>query len=219
MRVFHARGDVRRARECVENSPLSVAVQQRLRFVLAVEIDELASNLGEHAGIHRRTVDPRSRAPRSHLAFENDDRPVDVDAALVEQRLDLWSIRDVELALDDRAIGARANDVGARPLAEQQAERPDDDGFAGAGFARQHIESWRQRKRQRFYDREILDPQLGEHLRSITVDEAAPAQLLSQRREEARARESNDQHSAGCATHAERLASRERSAYLAINGN
>ena len=54
---------------------------------------------------------------------------------------DLGAVGDVEHAFDRRAVGAGADDVGARALAEQQPKRADDDRLAGAGLARQHVEA------------------------------------------------------------------------------
>ena len=49
------------AGERVENPPLRVGIEQRLRFVLAVQIDEQPTDFGEQPGVDRRAVDPRAR--------------------------------------------------------------------------------------------------------------------------------------------------------------
>ena len=67
MRLSHRRRLLRRAGERVEDATLRVGVEQRLRFVLPVQIDELPADLGEHAGVHRRAVDPGARAARRQL--------------------------------------------------------------------------------------------------------------------------------------------------------
>ena len=99
-------------------------------------------------------VDPRARAARSDFALEHDERILDFDAAVVERGLNLRAIADVEHTLDRRAVGARANDVGVRAIADEQSERADDDRFARARLAGEHVESPRQRQRQRLDDRE-----------------------------------------------------------------
>jgi hypothetical protein len=42
-----------RAAECVEDATLRLGVEQRLRLVLSVQVDELSADLGQHVRGHR----------------------------------------------------------------------------------------------------------------------------------------------------------------------
>ena len=143
--------------------------------MLAVQVDEQPADLGEDRGAHGAAVDPRARATGGgDLALQHDERLLRVDAALVEQRGDLRPVADVEDAFDRRAIGAGANQVRAGALAEQQAERADDDRLARTRLAGQHVESARERQRERFDDGEVPDAQLGQHRVGSSRSERPP---------------------------------------------
>src|SRR5687767_4711996 len=62
VRFPHLHRLLRRAPEGVENRALGVAIEQRLRLVLPVQVHQKAPDLREHAGRHRGAVDPRPRA-------------------------------------------------------------------------------------------------------------------------------------------------------------
>ena len=116
------RGHLGRAGEDVENSPLRLGIEQRLRFVLAVQIHEVPTDLGEQRRAHRAAVHPCTCPSRGgNLSLQNDQWFVGVDAVFVEQRCDLLALGDVEHTFDRRALGAGANEVRARTLAEEQA--------------------------------------------------------------------------------------------------
>ncbi len=158
-----ARGIGIRAGERVEDSPLRGGVEQRLRFVLSVDVHERASDFGEDARAHGRPVDPRPRAPRGDLALEHHDRIFGVDSVLVEQRANLRPLAGVERPLDRGAVGAAPNHVGAGALSEQEPERADDDRLPRPRLARENVESGSERQRERFDDREIPNSQLAQH--------------------------------------------------------
>jgi hypothetical protein len=167
--VAHPVGLRVRAAERVEDPALRVGVEQRLRLVLAVQVDEQAPDLGEHARGHRRAVRPRPRAPPGgDLALEHHRVLVDLQPALVEQAREVVPAGDVEHALDAGAVGAGADELRARALAQQQSERADDDRLARAGLAREHVEPAGEREGQRLDDREVLDPEFGQHARAAT---------------------------------------------------
>ncbi len=57
----------------VEHVALRVGVQQRLRVVLAVQVDEQAADFAEHADRHGRAVYPGARLPLAqHFALEDE---------------------------------------------------------------------------------------------------------------------------------------------------
>ncbi len=108
----------RGAGERVEQIALRVRIEQRLRFVLAVQIHQRSTDIGQHARRGRCVVDPGTRAPRrSNLAPQHDQVIVRVDAVRIEQRPHCGVGADVERALHRRLVGAGADDVGARAFA------------------------------------------------------------------------------------------------------
>ena len=63
----------------------------------------------------------------------------------------------------DGLVGAGADHVRGSFFAEQQGERVDEDGFAGAGFAGQEIQPGGELYRQVVDDRVIFKSQFDEH--------------------------------------------------------
>ena len=140
---------LRRAAEGVEDLPLRVDVEQRLRLVLPVEVHEQPTDLREDARGDRRSIHPcAGAAVRAHLAPQYDGVVLDVHAALIENRRRGRVTRDVEHALDDGAVGAGSDEVAARALAKQQPKRADDDRLPGSRLAGQHVEAGSQRERR-----------------------------------------------------------------------
>jgi hypothetical protein len=132
--------------------------------VLPVEVDEQSTDLREDRRTHRGAVDPGPRAAvRDDLALEHDQRLVGVDAPFVEQRGDLRALGDVEHSLDRGAVRAGPDEIRARALPEQQAQRAHDDRLAGARLARQHVEPGPERQRERLDDREVANAKLRQH--------------------------------------------------------
>src|SRR5439155_23479827 len=72
-------------------------------------------------------------------------------------------LADVEDSFDSRLVRARANEIGAGALAEQEAQCSDDDRLPGARFSRENVEAGRERKCHLLDDCEIADAQLGQH--------------------------------------------------------
>ncbi len=139
-------------------------LEQRLRLVLTVQIDEEAADLGEDRGAHGAPIDPGARATGGgDLALEDDERLLRVDAPFVEKGRDLRPVGDVEHALHRGAFGTGTDQIRAGAFPEQQSQRTDDDRLARTRLTGEHIESARERQRQRFDDGEVPDAQLGQH--------------------------------------------------------
>src|SRR5690606_18493578 len=104
-------GDERsRVREGVENPSLRLRIKERLRVVLSVNVDERPPKLREHAGRHRRSIRPRTRACASDLTLQHDGTIVDIDAALVEQCTHVLTAAEIEHALDHGAFSTGAHE-------------------------------------------------------------------------------------------------------------
>src|SRR6266700_2722876 len=70
---------------------------------------------------------------------------------------------EFEGAFDNRLLRAGANDVARRSLTEQEGERIDQHGLAGAGLSRQDVEPGGERERYVGDDGEVADTELREH--------------------------------------------------------
>src|SRR5690349_5786169 len=103
-----------------------------------MQVHEEAAHFRQQTRVDRGAVNPRAGAARSDLALENDGSLLDIDPVLVEDRLNLRTIRDVERALDRRTLSAGADQIGRRALAEKQSERSDDDRLARPCLSGEH---------------------------------------------------------------------------------
>ena len=117
--------DTRRQLGCsgkrIENAALRVTVEQRLRLMLSVQVDQQPPDLSENSCADAGSVHPRARPARGgDFTLEDDEGLLRIDAALVEQRGDLRLVGDVEHTFYRRALGAGTDEIRARALAEQQ---------------------------------------------------------------------------------------------------
>ena len=125
-------------------------------------------------------------------------------------------VHALEGALDDRLGRAGTNAAARRPLAEQQRERVDQHGLAGAGLAGEHVEPGAELKGDVGDGGEVADPELGDHARGLALGQIAPVQLLPHPAEEAVAAEPDEAHPVVGPPHVDALARRERAAGLAV---
>ena len=105
--------------EAVEGVALCRLVQQGLVCVLAVEIDEVVSELGQQRRRRHPTVGVGARSPRDR------DRPGEDDLAFA----------DDEASFDHRLLGAGPHHGGVCAASEEELESLDDERLAGAGLA------------------------------------------------------------------------------------
>ena len=101
-------------------------IEQHLVLVLAVEIDEAAAQIAQCGAGGEGAVD-RGAAAALRRDFATDDH--------------LAAVRGIEDRLDAGAVLTGTDEFGRGTPPDQQADRPDEDGLAGAGFARQHVEA------------------------------------------------------------------------------
>ena len=147
----------------IENVALGVCVQQRLGLVLAMEIHQHRTQIGENTYGGGAAVDPGTRA-----AFGGDLTPDD-HAALIGIESQLLQLRErsgrelLEHTLDDAACRAGANLRRIGALAQQEGECIHQHGLAGPGFAGEDIEAWTERQGDIGNGGEVAHPQLGDH--------------------------------------------------------
>src|SRR5436853_4631069 len=114
--------------------------------MLSVQVYQQCTELRQHRGSSRTAVHP---CPGPALSR---DLPPDHHAALVDiesQFLDLPSrarVDALERALDDRLCRTRSDTAARCAIAEQERERVNQHGFAGACLTGEHIPSWAELK-------------------------------------------------------------------------
>ena len=123
-------------------------IEQDLVLVLAVQIDERAGGLAERRAGDERAVDEGPAAPLRR-DFAADDHFAAV--GLLEDRL------------DGRGLLAGPDELGAGASADEQSDRADEDGFAGAGFAGQDVEAGREFELESIDDGEVGDAEEPDH--------------------------------------------------------
>ena len=149
----------------IDDLALRVAADERLEFLLAVDVDqelaELAHALrGQRLAIHvlARAAVPADDTPQHELAVRRFDR------LFLEPAAEQSAGCGLECRRDFGALRAVAKHVGARAAAERQHHRVHDDGLAGAGLSRERREAALELELGRVDDREVADLQVREHL-------------------------------------------------------
>jgi len=121
---------------------MALGAKQRMLLVLSIDLDQRRAYLAE--ALHRGefAVDRDSRASAAL-----GDHPAHEQLAAAAVAFARGQFRhcglafELEQSLDDCFFLAGADHVGRCARAEQQPERVQDDRFAGAGFAGQHVEA------------------------------------------------------------------------------
>ena len=132
--------------------------------VLAVEVDEPLAQLLQLRERGGAAVDPRAAlALRVEHAAQQHVAVVGRDALLRQPGADAGRVRDRELGGELGARRARAELAHLETVAEQQAQRVEQDRLARAGFAGEHREARRELDVERLDDDEIADGQRAQH--------------------------------------------------------
>ena len=136
--------------------------QQREMLALAVDVNQELCDVLQHARRHGAPVDARCAASRPVNLPAQDQRALFRRQPVLAQAAgQLGRIGQGEDALDACAVCAGAHEFGAILAAQQRVNGVDDDGLAGAGFARQHAEIGRQCQVQPVDDGKVGDCQFG----------------------------------------------------------
>ena len=136
-------------REGVEQVEVRRGIEQQLMLVLPVQIHQTRGGIAERRRGRERAVQERSAPAALRRQLPADDQLAAV--GLFEDRFD----RGLVLT--------RPNELGRGPAADQQADRPHQDGFAGPGLARQHVQPRLELQFETFDDGEITNGQKTEH--------------------------------------------------------
>ena len=144
----------------IEQLRMARGVQQRLRVVLARDLDPPREQLAERRDRRLLARHPGAAAPALRERAAHDQLVlVAGEAALGELALELGQRIGAEHRLDDRLLGAVAHRARGGAATREQRERAEHDRLARAGLARQHVEARRELERRRLHDRELLDAQ------------------------------------------------------------
>ncbi|MNE31463.1 hypothetical protein D3C80_1250330 [compost metagenome] len=133
-RQLYLAGQVGGAGELVEQAAMSVGFQQRLVFMLAVNVDQQLTQGLEVAQRAGRAVDVAARTTFGGDDPAQDARAVAVEIALGQPGLGLRDIGQVEGGEDVGLVGAGAHHATVGAVAQGQAEGVEHDRFAGTGF-------------------------------------------------------------------------------------
>ena len=126
---------------------MAVGDQQALMFVLPVHFEQASGQIAQGARGGQRAVDERAAAAlRGDLAAD-----------------DHVLLPGVEDGLDGRELLAGSHEIARRAGAEQQADRLDEDGLAGAGFTGQDGEPRLEVDLEPFDDGQVLNAQKAQH--------------------------------------------------------
>ncbi len=104
-------------------------------------------------------------AASGNFAAQDDLAFLGVEPVGFKNRADRGRV-DVEHRRDGRFLGAMANCIAGGFVAEQQCKRVDEDGFSGAGFAGQQVETGGELHGNVVNDRVVFDSQFQQHGRS-----------------------------------------------------
>lgn len=151
--------------ESVEEVELAGGMEKGLVVVGAMQIDEEGADAFEEGERGGGVVDEGLGA-----AGSLDDAPQDqlavfagVQACVGQDGVNGLGVREAENGFDDALGFAGADGGGVGAFAEEQIESADEDGFAGAGFAGDDVESGFEGDGCFFDEREIFDSQQGKH--------------------------------------------------------
>ena len=150
------------AAEAVEENALLRLVEAGEGFGLRVHQGQFRGELLQHGNGGGLVIDEDAAfAVGEDFAAEDDFRAFGVDAVFLQRGFGAGG--GLEDAGNDGLVGAVADHVGGGLAAHQQGQRVDQDGFAGAGFAREQIEPRAEDGDGVVDDGVILGAELDEH--------------------------------------------------------
>ena len=127
--------------EGVEDRAVVGRVEQAALLELALDLDEAVAELAQQPDARRLVVDKGAAAAvGADQPAQHDRLAVAVEPGLAQDRVRRVVAPDRELGRHRRLLAPRPHQPGLGPLAERQAQRIQQDRFAGAGLAGQHAQ-------------------------------------------------------------------------------
>ena len=154
------------AAEGIEHGAVVGAVEQALLLELAFDLHQRLADAAEEGDADGLVVDEGAAAAVGAELAAEDDVAVVGQALLVEQRAHGMVGGDRELGADAGLPGAGAEQLQVGAAAEGQAERIQEDRFAGARLAGQHGEAGIDLEIQAVDEDDVADRQVQQHRRS-----------------------------------------------------
>ena len=152
----------------VEHASLALGAQQRLVFVLAMDVGEAFAEVPQVLLGHRGTVDECARTPGPHQHPAHQALGV-VQVVGREPRAHRGLAVHAELGGHLGALAAGADLARLGAVAEHQPEGVDQHRLAGPGLAGQHGEAGAELEFHPFDQGEVADLQEGQHRGWITA--------------------------------------------------
>jgi hypothetical protein len=161
-------GQLSRSGKRIQHGALLLDAQKSLVLVLAVQVHQQSANLGKQSGRAGGAVHPGA-APAfgRNLPPQNQQTFFTFDPLLLQQLIELGTIRDIEHPFNNGFPCATANCIRRGSFAQQKRERTNDDGLSRARFTRKRVESVVQAHGKTFDDREVFDAKFEQHGASI----------------------------------------------------
>jgi biopolymer transport protein TolQ len=134
--------------ELIEHEEVLGGIEQLLVLMLTVQLHQPVGQILQCRRRGEGAIDERSAAPLGgDLAAHDQLRPV------------AW----IENGFDSSELLAGSQEILCSSTAEQKADRLDENGFAGTGFAGEHVERGFEFDGHRLDDREVADGEIADH--------------------------------------------------------
>ena len=150
--------------EKIEQAAMRRRIEEPAIIRLTMNFDQHAAQVAHERHTHCFIIDESARAAvrRQHAA--QDDLAFALDAVFFRKQDRRMTARQIEDG-DGRALGRIAAHARSRPGARtrRHAQRIEKNGFAGARFARQHVEAGRKVERHVFDQHNVANLQRREH--------------------------------------------------------
>jgi hypothetical protein len=149
--------------EGIEQAAVLVLVDQRAIVVLAVDFDQLRTDLAQQRGADRLIVGKGAGAPVRRLDAAQDHLALGVDLVVGKNPADRMVGGDVENRGHLPLRGAGPDQAGIAAAAKGQRQRIEQDGLARAGLAGQHRQAADEIDLKPFDEDDVADRKGGEH--------------------------------------------------------
>ena len=156
------------AAECIQQAAMRRDVEQAAVVRLAVDFDQHGAQPAEQARADRHVIGEAARPSIEADGAPQDDLAVRRNAIFFQQLARRMVLRQIENR-HRRALLRTGTYAGSRsrPRTGRQPQRIEQDGFAGAGFAGEHIEPGGERKLHILDQNEVADLERRQHRASL----------------------------------------------------
>jgi len=142
--------------ECIQVGAVVGDLEQKLMFMLAMQINEQVAQLSQNRQRHRGIVDEAAAlAGGMHLAAHQQALALFIDLLPAQKGRGGRNGGDEKLALDHRLVRSAADHLSAEAVAQQGGQSADEDRFARAGLAGDDVQPRREANLE-FIDEEIV---------------------------------------------------------------